>query len=34
VYERPQHEYTRTLLAAVPTIEGGLPGVTVRPASR
>jgi peptide/nickel transport system ATP-binding protein len=28
VYERPQHDYTRTLLAAVPTVEGGLPGVT------
>jgi len=34
VYDRPQHEYTRTLLAAVPTIEGGLPGLTARPASR
>jgi peptide/nickel transport system ATP-binding protein len=28
VYEKPQHEYTKTLLAAVPTIEGGLPGLT------
>jgi ABC-type glutathione transport system ATPase component len=28
VYERPRHEYTKSLLAAVPTIEGGLPGVT------
>jgi ABC-type glutathione transport system ATPase component len=33
VYERPRHDYTRALLAAVPTIEGGLPGVT-RLASR
>jgi ABC-type oligopeptide transport system ATPase subunit len=34
VYDRPEHEYTRTLLAAVPTVEGGLPGVTAPPASR
>jgi ABC-type glutathione transport system ATPase component len=34
VYEHPQHEYTRTLLAAVPTVGGGLPGVTAPPASR
>jgi ABC-type glutathione transport system ATPase component len=34
VYDRPQHEYTRTLLAAVPSVEGGLPGVTAPPASR
>jgi peptide/nickel transport system ATP-binding protein len=34
VYERPQHDYTRALLAAVPTVEGGLPGVTAPPASR
>ena len=41
VYDRPQHDYTRTLLAAVPTVEGGLPGltgetadVTAPPASR
>jgi ABC-type glutathione transport system ATPase component len=34
LYERPKHEYTRALLAAVPAIEGGLPGVTAPPASR
>jgi ABC-type glutathione transport system ATPase component len=34
VYESPQHEYTQTLLAAVPTVAGGLPGVTAPPASR
>jgi ABC-type glutathione transport system ATPase component len=34
VYDDPEHEYTRALLAAVPTIEGGLPGVTAPPASR